>query len=158
MTRQVFVTGLGMITPLGLDTAGSWNNLVNGVSGVDLISAFDPEGFETRFAAEVKGFSAEDFIDKKKARHMDRFAQFAMVAMQEAMWQAEVSMEQLDPTRFAVIIGTGIGGIGTLSEQWNVLQDRGPTRVSPFLIPMMLPDMPTASRRSRIMRPPLGVI
>ena len=141
MTRQVFVTGLGMITPLGLDTAGSWNNLVNGVSGVDLISAFDPEGFETRFAAEVKGFSPEDFIDKKKARHMDRFAQFAMVAMQEAMWQAEVSMEQLDPTRFAVIIGTGIGGIGTLSEQWNVLQSRGPTRVSPFLIPMMLPDM-----------------
>jgi 3-oxoacyl-[acyl-carrier-protein] synthase II len=114
---------------------------VNGVSGIDHLSAFDAEGFETRIAAEVKEFDPADYLDKKKARHMDRFAQFAMVAMQEAQWQAELSMEQTDPTRVATIVGSGIGGISTLSEQFQVLNDRGPSRVSPFLIPMMLPDM-----------------
>ena len=141
MTTRVFVTGLGMVTPLGLDTASTWNNLIHGVSGIDYISAFDPEGFETRFAAEVKGFDPTDYLNKKKARHMDRFAQFAVVAAQEALWQSELDMEKLDPTRVAVIIGSGIGGIGTLSEQFQVLQERGPSRVNPFLIPMMLADM-----------------
>ncbi|MFC1935191.1 beta-ketoacyl-ACP synthase II [Chloroflexota bacterium] len=141
MTNRVFVTGLGMITPLGLDTASTWNNLIHGVSGIDYISAFDPEGFVTRFAAEVKGFSPTDYLDKKKARHMDRFAQFAMVATQEALWQSDLVLERMDPTRVAVIVGSGIGGITTLSEQSQVLQERGATRVSPFLIPMMLADM-----------------
>ena len=141
MSNRVFVTGLGMVTPLGLDTASTWNRLIKGVSGVDYISAFDPEGLETHFAAEVKGFDPADYIDKKKARHLDRFAQFAMVATQEALWQSEMDIEKADPTRVAVIIGSGIGGITTLSEQFQVLQERGATRVSPFLIPMMLGDM-----------------
>ncbi len=141
MTNRVFVTGLGMVTPLGLDTASTWNSLIQGVSGVDRISAFDAEGFETRFAAEVKGFNPTDYIDKKKVRHLDRFAQFAMVAVQEALWQAELDMAKMDPTRAAAIVGSGIGGITTLSEQFGVLKERGATRVSPFLIPMMLADM-----------------
>ncbi len=141
MSERVFVTGIGMVTPLGLDTASTWNSLIHGVSGIDHISAFDTEGFETRIAAEVKGFDAGEYMDKKKARHLDRFAQFAMVAAQEAMWQAELKVEAMDPTRIAVVVGSGIGGIGTLSEQYKVLEERGATRVSPFLIPMMLADM-----------------
>ncbi|MEE8442246.1 MAG: beta-ketoacyl-ACP synthase II, partial [Dehalococcoidia bacterium] len=123
------------------DTASSWNNLINGVSGVDYISAFDTEGFDTRIAAEVKGFDPNDFLDKKKARHLDRFAQFALVAAQEAIWQSELDIEKMDPTRIATIVGSGIGGILTLSSQYQVLQERGASRVSPFLIPMMLADM-----------------
>ncbi|MDO8751633.1 MAG: beta-ketoacyl-ACP synthase II [Dehalococcoidia bacterium] len=141
MTNRVFVTGVGMVTPLGLDTASTWNSLIQGISGVDHISAFDTEGFETRFAAEVKGFDPAEYIDKKKARHLDRFAQFAMVAVQEALWQAELDLAKMDPTRAAAIVGSGIGGITTLSEQFQVLKERGATRVSPFLIPMMLADM-----------------
>ncbi|MBI2171888.1 MAG: beta-ketoacyl-ACP synthase II [Chloroflexi bacterium] len=138
---RIFVTGLGMITPVGLDAPASWNNLANGVTGIDYISAFDPEGFETRFAAEVKGFNPADFLDRKKARQTDRFAQFALVAAQEAVTQAQLDMGKVDPTRVITIVGSGVGGIITLSEQWGVLKDRGPTRISPFLIPMMLPDM-----------------
>ena len=144
MTTRVFVTGLGMVTALGLDTASTWNNLIHGVSGIDHISLFDPEGLESRIAAEVKGFNPTDYLEKKKARHMDRFAQFAMVSTQEALWQSELALERVDPTRVAVVVGSGIGGIITLSEQFQVLQGQGATRVSPFLIPMMLADMAPA--------------
>ena len=130
-----------MITPVGLDTASSWSNLIQGVTGVDYISAFDAEPLETHIAAEVKGFDPTDYLDKKKARHLDRFAQFAMVATQEAVWQAELEVENVDSTRVAVIVGSGVGGLGTLSEQIDVLRERGSSRVSPFLIPMMLSDM-----------------
>ena len=126
---------------MGLDAASTWSNLILGVSGVDYISAFDPEGFDTHIAAEVKGFDPTDYLEKKQARHLDRFAQFAIVATQEALWQAELKLENVDPTRVAVIVGTGIGGILTLSEQYRVLEERGPKRVSPFLLPMMLADM-----------------
>lgn len=141
MNNRVFVTGIGMITPVGLDTASSWSNLIQGVTGVDYISAFDAEPLETHIAAEVKGFDPTDYLDKKKARHLDRFAQFAMVATQEAVWQAELEVENVDSTRVAVIVGSGVGGLGTLSEQIDVLRERGSSRVSPFLIPMMLSDM-----------------
>ena len=141
MNPRVFVTGLGIVSPVGLDAASTWSNLVQGVSGIDYIAAFDAEPFETHIAAEVKGFEPTDFLEKKQARHLDRFAQFAIVATQEAMWQAELKIESLDPTRVAVIVGSGIGGLLTLSEQYQVLSERGPKRVSPFLIPMMLADM-----------------
>ena len=140
-TPRIFVTGIGMISPVGLNALSSFDNLVNGISGIDHISSFNTEGFETRFAAEVKNFKPGDFLDAKQARRMDRFSQFAMVAAQEAKAHARLDMEQVDATRVITVIGSGIGGIGTLSEQWQVLKDRGPTRVSPFLIPMMLPDM-----------------
>jgi 3-oxoacyl-[acyl-carrier-protein] synthase II len=142
--QRVFVTGIGMVTPLGLDTASTWEGLIQGQSGIDFITAFDTEGFETRFAGEVKGFDPESYLDRKEARRMDRFAQFAVVAAQEACRQAGISPETLDPYRTGVIVGSGIGGILTLSQQFEVLSHKGPRRVTPFLIPMMLGDMASA--------------
>ena len=138
------VTGMGIISPLGLDVATTWDGIVNGRSGVDFITAFDSEGFDTHFAAEVKGFEPENYLDRKVARRMDRFAQFAAVAAQQACSQANLEPGSTDPYRIGVIIGSGIGGIGTLSEQHEILLNRGPKRVSPFLIPMMLGDMASA--------------
>lgn len=142
--QRVLVTGIGMVTPLGLDTASTWAGLIQGQSGIDFITAFDAEGFETRFAGEVKGFDPESFLDRKEARRMDRFAQFAVVAAQEACRQAGISPETLDPYRTGVVVGSGIGGILTLSQQFEVLKNKGPKRVTPFLIPMMLGDMASA--------------
>ena len=142
--HRVLVTGMGIISPLGLDVATTWDGIVNGRSGVDYITAFDPEGYDTHFAAEVKGFDPENYLDRKEARRMDRFAQFAAVAAQQACRQAGLESGSVDPYRVGVIIGSGIGGISTLSAQHEILLDRGPKRVSPFLIPMMLGDMASA--------------
>ena len=142
--HRVLVTGMGLISPLGLDVPTTWDGIINGRSGVDFITAFDSEGFDTRFAAEVKGFNPEDYLDRKDARRMDRFAQFAAVAAQQACRQAGLEPGGVDPYRIGVIIGSGIGGINTLSQQHEILIGRGPKRVSPFLIPMMLGDMASA--------------
>ena len=142
--HRVFVTGIGMVSPLGLDTPSTWSALIRGHSGIDFISAFDTEGFDTHFAAEVKGFNPEEYLDRKEARRMDRFAQLAAVAAQEACRQANLTTGSIDPYRVGVIIGSGIGGITTLSQQFEVLSTRGPRRVTPFLIPMMLSDMASA--------------
>ena len=144
MNSRVFVTGIGTISPLGLDIDSTWNGLVNGVSGVDYITAFELDGFETRFAAEVKGFEPTDYLEKKEARRMDRFAQFAAVAATAALGQAQLKLESLDPYRVATVVGSGIGGITTLSQQFDVLREKGPRRVTPFLVPMMLADMAPA--------------
>ena len=135
---------MGIISPLGLDVNTTWDGIVNGRSGVDFITAFDSEGFDTHFAAEVKGFDPQDYLDRKEARRMDRFAQFAAVAAQQACRQAGLEPGGVDPYRVGVIIGSGIGGINTLSQQHEILIARGPKRVSPFLIPMMLGDMASA--------------
>ncbi|MBC8279906.1 MAG: beta-ketoacyl-ACP synthase II [Chloroflexi bacterium] len=142
--HRVMVTGMGIISPLGLDVETTWDGIVNGRSGVDLITAFDTEGYDTHFAAEVKGFDPEDYLERKEARRMDRFAQFAAVAAQQACRQAGLATGTVDPYRVGVIIGSGIGGISTLSAQHEILISRGPKRVSPFLIPMMLGDMASA--------------
>ena len=142
--HRVLVTGMGIVSPLGLDVATTWDGIVSGRSGVDYITAFDSEGFDTHFAAEVKGFDPENYLDRKEARRMDRFAQFAAVAAQQACRQASLEPHSTDPYRIGVIIGSGIGGIGTLSQQHEILLTRGPKRVSPFLIPMMLGDMASA--------------
>ena len=144
MNSRVFVTGMGTVSPLGLDVATTWKALIDGVSGIDYITAFELDGFETRFAAEVKGFDPTDYLDRKEARRMDRFAQFAAVAACQALAQAELKPENVDPFRVAAIVGSGIGGIITLSQQYDVLQEKGPRRVTPFLIPMMLGDMASA--------------
>ena len=143
--NRVFITGIGIISPLGLDVSTTWSELTQGHSGIDQITAFDTEGFDTRFAAQVKGFDPEDYLDRKLARRMDRFAQFAAVAAQEACRNAGIKPAEEDPYRTGVIIGSGIGGIITLSQQYEVLKERGPRRVTPFLIPMMLGDMASAS-------------
>ena len=142
--HRVMVTGMGIISPLGLDVESTWDGIVNGRSGVDLITSFDTEGFDTHFAAEVKGFDPENHLERKEARRMDRFAQFAAVAAQQACAQAGLERGTVDPYRVGVIIGSGIGGISTLSQQHEILIERGPKRVSPFLIPMMLGDMASA--------------
>jgi 3-oxoacyl-[acyl-carrier-protein] synthase II len=142
--RRVVVTGLGMVSPLGLNVSDSWNGIAAGRSGIDYITGFDAEAFDTRFAAEVKGFNAENYLDRKEARRMDRFAQFAAVAAQEACRQADLNPREMNRYSVHAVIGSGIGGISTLTEQHQVLLERGPRRVTPFLIPMMLADMGSA--------------
>ena len=142
--QRVLITGIGIVSPLGLDVSSTWEQLVEGKSGIDYITAFDTTGFDTQIAGEVKGFDPEEHLERKEARRMDRFAQLAAVAAQEACRQAQLAPRSGDPYRVGVIIGSGIGGIITLSQQQEVLSQRGPRRVSPFLIPMMLADMASA--------------
>jgi beta-ketoacyl-acyl-carrier-protein synthase II len=141
MVERVFVTGLGSISPVGLSVDETWSNITKGVSGVDTISSFDPEGYETTFAAEATNFDPEAYIDRKQARRMDRFVQLAAAASLEAFENSGISITNGNANRVSVMVASGIGGIITLSEQIGVLNGRGPSRVSPFLVPMMLPDM-----------------
>ncbi|MBL7119972.1 MAG: beta-ketoacyl-ACP synthase II [Dehalococcoidia bacterium] len=138
MTNRIVITGMGAVSPLGLDVPSLWEALLSGKSGIDRITLFDPELFETKIAAEVKGFDAMDYMERKQARHMDRYTQFAVVASRQAVEQAKLEFD--DPEDIGVLIGSGIGGLGTLSEQLAVLAERGPSRVSPFLISMMITD------------------
>ncbi len=144
MSGRVFVTGVGVVSPLGLDLTTTWDGLVGGVSGISYITSFDTDGFDTKIAGEVKNFDATAYLDLKESRRMDRFAQFAAVATQQATQQAQLHLDQVDPYKVSVIMGSGIGGITTLSQQYEVLHEKGPKRVSPFLIPMMLGDMGSA--------------
>ncbi len=141
MKNRVVVTGIGVVSPLGLDRHSTWENLVAGKSGVDQISSFDTDGFRTTIAAEVKEFDAAQFVGRKEARRMDRFVQLGAVASLEAVQHAGLNITAENSTRVSVMISSGIGGIITLSEQVGVLGSRGPSRISPFLVPMMLPDM-----------------
>ena len=141
MSNRVVVTGLGMVSPLGLDMPTTWDGLIHGRSGMDYLTAFATEGFDTTFGAEVKEFDASNYLDRKEARRMDRFVHFAIAASQEAMKRSGLVIHEGNAPDIGVIIGSGIGGIITLSDQLGVLTDRGPGRVSPFLVPMMICDM-----------------
>ena len=141
MMNRVVVTGIGVVSPLGLDRDSTWSNLLGGKSGVDHITAFDAEGSETTIAAEVKGFDPEDFVGRRQARRMDRFVQMAAASALEAVGQAGIKIDPQNCERVSVMIASGIGGIITLSEQIGVMNTKGASRVSPFLVPMMLPDM-----------------
>ncbi len=139
--NRVVVTGIGIVSPLGLDRDSTWAALLAGESGMGPITSFDPEGYQTTFAAEVKDFDAEGVVGRKQARRMDRFVQLASAATFEAVDAADVKITPENCERVSVMIASGIGGIMTLSQQVGVLNDRGPGRISPFLVPMMLPDM-----------------
>ena len=139
MSNRVVVTGIGRVTPLGLDTPSTWAKLINGESGVDVITQYDPAITETKIAAEVKGFDPAQYIDRKEARHMDRFVQLAVVSAMQAVKHAQ--LKDVASEEVGVVVGVGLGGIGTLLSQQKVLLERGADRVSPFLIPMMIPDM-----------------
>lgn len=139
--NRVVVTGVGIVSPLGLDTRSTWKSLVAGESGVGPITAFDSEGYGTTIAAEVKDFDPEGIVGRKQARRMDRFVQLGAAAALEAMDDSGVTVGPENSTRVSVMIASGIGGIITLSNQVGVLGNRGPNRISPFLVPMMLPDM-----------------
>ena len=139
--KRVVVTGLGLISPLGIGIKENWDNLMNGVSGVREVTSFDTTGFATRIAAEVRDFDPLKFIDKKEARRMDRFTQFAVAATKLAIEDAGLDLSKINPERAGIFIGSGIGGIKTLEEQAAVLREKGPDRVSPFFVPMMIANM-----------------
>ena len=141
MTKEVVITGIGMISPVGNTIDASWNNLINGNSGIDVIKSFDTSEMETKIAGEIKDFNPIDLIGKKESRRMDRFSQLAIVASQEALNSAQLNIDVTNEHRVSVMITSGIGGIITISEQIDILRDKGPSRISPFLVPMMLPDM-----------------
>ena len=141
MTDRVVVTGIGLVTPIGLDRKSTWDSLIEGKSGIDYISLFDAEGYESRIAGEVNEFDATAALGRKEAKRLDRFAQFACVAALEALEHANLNMEKEDADRVGVLIGSGVGGIITITDQHKILLQKGPKRVSPFLIPMMLGDM-----------------
>ena len=139
--QRVVVTGMGVVSPLGTDIKTFWSNLTQGTSGAGPITRFDPAGFNTRIAAEVKNFNPADFIDKKELRRMDRFTYFALAAAKMALGDAGLDLTKVDRDRVGVVLGSGIGGLETLEEQHNVLLNRGPDRISPFFIPMIISNM-----------------
>jgi 3-oxoacyl-[acyl-carrier-protein] synthase II len=137
---RVVVTGIGVISPLGKDVRTTWEGIVAGKSGAGPITQFDASEFKTQFAAEVKDFDPEAHFGRKDARRTDRFTQFALVATEQALADSGLKVEEHNRDRIGVIIGTGIGGIGTLMDETKKYIDRGPRWISPFLVPMMLPD------------------
>ncbi|MBX6394837.1 MAG: beta-ketoacyl-ACP synthase II [Alicyclobacillaceae bacterium] len=141
MKRRVVVTGMGVLTPIGNDIPTFWSNLLAGRSGIRKIDRFDVSEFPTQIAGMVDGFDPEAFMDKKEARRMDRFCQFAVAAAKMALEDAALTITEENAERVGVYIGSGIGGLHTLMEQHQILLEKGPRRVSPFLIPMMIADM-----------------
>ncbi len=137
---RVVITGMGAITPLGNDVETFWQNVVAGRSGVGPITLFDASALKTRIAAEVRDFDPEAWFGRKEARRMDRYAQFALAATQQALQDARLNPAHVDRERVGVILGTGIGGIGALVQGVETLMTRGPDRISPFMVPMMLAD------------------
>ena len=140
--RKVVITGIGVVTPVGKDLVSFWDSLTNGRSGIDRISAFDPECFDCQIAGEVKDFNPTPFFkNPKDVRRTDRFTQFGMAAAKMAMADSGVDLEKVNLNRFGCIIGSGIGGLKTLCDQHTILMNKGPNRVSPFMIPMMISNM-----------------
>ena len=135
---------MGILCPLGIDISTTWENLIAGKSGIDYITLCDAENLATKFAGEVKGFEPTDYINRKDARRMDRFAQLAVAASLQAVKQSELQIDSANQDDIGVVIGSGIGGLTTLFEQMKVLLEKGPDRVSPFLAPMMISDMAAA--------------
>lgn len=141
MKNRVVITGMGAITPIGNDAKDFWNGIKEGKCGINEITAFDTADYKAKLAAEVKGFKVEDYIDKREARRMDKYCQFAMVAADEAVKDAGLNIEELDSERLGVMVGSGIGGIATIEEQHKKLMEKGPKRISPFFIPMIISNM-----------------
>ncbi|WP_157261220.1 beta-ketoacyl-ACP synthase II [Paenibacillus wynnii] len=142
MSHRVVVTGMGVVTSLGKDLETFWDNLMNGKSGVSLVEAFDVSDYTTQIASSVKDFDAEERFGRKEARKMDRFVQFAVAAGEEALKDSGLTIgEDIDAERIGVSVGSGIGGLGTWEDQHNLLLEKGPKRVSPFFIPMMIANM-----------------
>jgi 3-oxoacyl-[acyl-carrier-protein] synthase II len=140
MSRRVVVTGMGCLSPVGNNVKETWESILAGKSGAAMITHFDASKHKTRFAAEVKGFDPVALFTTREARKMDRFTQFATAVAIEALDQSGLKIDESNRDRVGVVIGTGIGGIGTLLDQAEVLRERGPDRVSPFLVPMMISD------------------
>ena len=141
--RRVVVTGLGLFTPLGNDVASTWNGLVAGRSGIGPVTAFDTDGYECAIAGELKEFEPEAYVEPKLLRRIDRATVLAMAAAKQAVADAGIDVAAEDPSRLGVVLGTGMGGAHLIIDNQAILDDRGPRRVSPFLITQMLPDTAT---------------
>ncbi|ERI92182.1 beta-ketoacyl-acyl-carrier-protein synthase II [Clostridiales bacterium oral taxon 876 str. F0540] len=141
MKNRVVVTGMGAITPLGNDVNSFWKGIKEGKCGVDFITHFDTEKFKVKVAAEVKDFKPEDYVDRKEARRMDRYCQFAMAAAKEAVEDSGLDLESIDKERLGVVVGSGIGGLSTIEKEVRNLVEKGPNRVSPLFIPMAISNM-----------------
>lgn len=142
--ERVVITGMGAITPLGNDVETFWNRLVRGDSGVSIIDTFDIARFKVKIAGIVRGFDAKESLSLKEARRMDRFSQFALAAADQALADSGIDLVQVNKQRMGVYVGSGIGGIQTLMDQHTLLSNRGPERVSPTLVPMMISNMAAA--------------
>jgi 3-oxoacyl-[acyl-carrier-protein] synthase II len=140
VTRRVAVTGIGAVTPVGIGREACWDALVAGRSGIKEVTLFDTTDFPVRIAGEIQGFDPHDYLDRKEVRRTDRASQFAVAAAKLA-WE-DADSPQTEPSRTAVVVSTGIGGLSTMISQHKVLLERGPDRVSPFLVPMMMPNAP----------------
>jgi 3-oxoacyl-[acyl-carrier-protein] synthase II len=143
MTRRVVVTGIGMVTPLGLDAATNWDALVHGRSGITRITKFDPSPYETQIAGQVVGFEATQYMDRKEVRRTDRFTHLAVGAASQALKDAKLGTIS-DPERVGTAIATGVGGLETLIDQVILMEQRGPSRLSPFLVPMLMANAASA--------------
>jgi 3-oxoacyl-[acyl-carrier-protein] synthase II len=140
--RRVVVTGLGAITPIGLDVTEFWDGLTSGKNGVAPITHFDASRFDTKFAAEVKNFDVDKYFDKKSVKRLDRFSHFAIASSVQAVEDADLNHDKLNKDRAGVIFGSGIGGLDTLqNEHWKYFQDKNPGVISPFFVPMMISDL-----------------
>jgi 3-oxoacyl-[acyl-carrier-protein] synthase II len=138
---RVVVTGIGVVSPLGTGAESTWSGLVEGVSGIDRISLIDPSPYTTQIGAEVKDFNAEDWLDKKEARRVDRFIAFGVAAATMALKDSGIELTDELRDETGVLIGSGIGGLGFMAEQFHIMIDKGPSRVSPFWVPYMIADM-----------------
>ncbi|BFL68254.1 beta-ketoacyl-ACP synthase II [Staphylococcus capitis] len=141
--NRVVITGIGALSPIGNDAKTTWANALKGVNGIDKITHLDTENYNVHLAGELKDFNIEDHIDKKEARRMDRFTQYAVVAAREAVQDAKLEINDQTADRIGVWIGSGIGGMETFETAHTTLVERGPRRVSPFFVPMLIPDMAT---------------
>ena len=145
MERRVVITGLGAVTPIGNNTNDFWEGIKEGKCGIDEITRFDTTNFKVKLAAELKDFNAEDYFDRREAKRLDRFSQYAIVASREAWKDSGLDKETENMERVGIIIGSGIGGIGTTEEEHEKYMTKGPDRVSPMYIPMGIPNMATGN-------------
>ncbi|MBU3144477.1 beta-ketoacyl-ACP synthase II [Clostridium sp. CF012] len=141
MKNRVVITGMGAVTPIGNDVVNFWDNVKKGTCGIDVIKSFDISQFKCKLGAEVKDFDVTVALDKREARKMDKYCQYAMVAADEAIKNSGLDLNDIDSERLAVIVGSGIGGLGTIEQEHAKLMEKGPGRVSPFLIPMIIGNM-----------------
>lgn len=141
MNKRVVITGIGCVTPIGIGKEDFWSSIKDGVCGIDKITRFDASEYATQIAAEVNDFNVEDFISKKEAKRMDRFVQYAVASSKLAVEDSKIDLDQVDKNKFGVIIGSGIGGMETFETQHVKLMEKGPNKVSPFLVPMMITNM-----------------
>jgi len=141
--RRVVVTGIGLVTPLGTDTEATWDSLVNGRSGIDLITRFDASDQAARIAAEVKGFEPEKYFEAKQVKNLDLFVQYALAASEMAVGNSGLTFSPAEADRVGVITGCGMGGLSTIEHYHQVYMEKGPKRITPFLIPRIIPNMPS---------------